>query len=604
MGSLFKRTERRPVPRGAEVVVKDGKRFARLKLRGKTVTAEIHTAPDGTETVGVKSPTYFAKFTDHTGRTVVRSTGCRDESTARQKLAGWEREVEQIRAGVLDATALDTARAAAGSIEPHLDAYEQSLIARDVSDMYRANAVRAIRRLMAEVPLASLRDLRREIVEPWFANAISGGMKARTRNYYRESILLFANWCRETGRVREHDLDKLPNADRRSNPVRPRRALTEDEFARLLAVARTRPLDDARTVRRGERKGQRVANLSSDAVKELDELGRERVLIYRTLILTGLRLTELRTLTVARLDLTPGAEVIRLESRNEKNGAGSTLPVRADLADELRQWIAEKNLTPADRLFTVPARLRLILDRDMKAAKIPKRDERGRTVDVHALRTTFATHLSTTGTTPRTAQAAMRHSDIKLTMGVYTDPALLDVRHALDRLPAFGLTENRDQKRDQLRDLEGQNVATSGKMEQSSDGSEVREQSAVNPCPGNEKTPVTTGVITGAVVPSSRADRIRTCDLLVPNQEPTPATAGNPSVSAPSTETVSKIVTSTPAPALPLAELLRQLAALSPAERQAIAALLAPSPVATDNRPSPPPAVPDDRCPLDTRGKG
>ena len=157
MGSLFKRTERRPVPRAAEIVEKDGKRFARWKLRGKTVAAGIVTAPDGTETVGVKSGIYFAKFRDHAGGIVVRSTGCRDESVARQKLGGWEKEVEQILAGALDATALDSARAAAGSIEPHLDAYEQSLIARAVSDVYRANAIRAVRRLLAEVPLKCLR---------------------------------------------------------------------------------------------------------------------------------------------------------------------------------------------------------------------------------------------------------------------------------------------------------------------------------------------------------------------------------------------------------------------------------------------------------------
>jgi hypothetical protein len=70
---------------------------------------------------------------------------------------------------------------------------------------------------------------------------------------------------------------------------------------------------------------------------------------------------------------------------------------------------------------------------------IDKRDERGRTIDVHALRTTFGTHLSKGGVVPRTAQAAMRHSDIKLTMGVYTDPKLLDVRGALDVLPDLPL---------------------------------------------------------------------------------------------------------------------------------------------------------------------
>lgn len=84
---------------------------------------------------------------------------------------------------------------------------------------------------------------------------------------------------------------------------------------------------------------------------------------------------------------------------------------------------------PATTLvYEVPAGLLRILDRDLKAAGIPKRDDRGRTVDGNAMRTTFGTLLSKTGTAPRTAQAALRHSDIKLTTGVYTDLRLPDLR--------------------------------------------------------------------------------------------------------------------------------------------------------------------------------
>jgi hypothetical protein len=93
-------------------------------------------------------------------------------------------------------------------------------------------------------------------------------------------------------------------------------------------------------------------------------------------------------------------------------------------------------------VFDVPAGLVRILDRDLVAAGIPKRDERGRTVDVHALRTTFGTLLSKTGAAPRTAQEAMRHSDIRLTMGTYTDPKLLDVAGAIEALPALPLSHH------------------------------------------------------------------------------------------------------------------------------------------------------------------
>jgi integrase len=87
----------------------------------------------------------------------------------------------------------------------------------------------------------------------------------------------------------------------------------------------------------------------------------------------------------------------------------------------------------------VPTALVKILDRDLKLAGIPKKDGRGWTVDVHAMRHTFGTLLSRGNVAPRTAQAAMRHSSIDLTMNVYTDPKLLDVAGALERLPDLSL---------------------------------------------------------------------------------------------------------------------------------------------------------------------
>jgi len=74
--------------------------------------------------------------------------------------------------------------------------------------------------------------------------------------------------------------------------------------------------------------------------------------------------------------------------------------------------------------------------------KIDKRDERGRTIDVHALRHSFGTLLSKGGVAPRTAQAAMRHSSIDLTMNTYTDPKLLDIEGALDSLPSLPLNSS------------------------------------------------------------------------------------------------------------------------------------------------------------------
>lgn len=56
--------------------------------------------------------------------------------------------------------------------------------------------------------------------------------------------------------------------------------------------------------------------------------------------------------------------------------------------------------------------------------------------------------MSQNGVAPRTAQSAMRHSKIDLTMNCYTDPRLLDVAGALDQLPELSLNRPASQKSD------------------------------------------------------------------------------------------------------------------------------------------------------------
>jgi hypothetical protein len=100
-------------------------------------------------------------------------------------------------------------------------------------------------------------------------------LSARSRNYYRQSLITFANWCVQTSRLGGHKLDRVPKAHERTDPRRQRRALTEEELRRLLAVAVVRPLTDARTVRRGKRKGEAYAELRADTVSRLNAIGRE-----------------------------------------------------------------------------------------------------------------------------------------------------------------------------------------------------------------------------------------------------------------------------------------------------------------------------------------
>src|SRR5258708_3395942 len=57
--------------------------------------------------------------------------------------------------------------------------------------------------------------------------------------------------------------------------------------------------------------------------------------------------------------------------------------------------------------------------------------------DFHALRRSLNTHMALAKVDPQTRQQVMRHSDIRLTLDVYTDKWLLPVSEAIRNLPSF-----------------------------------------------------------------------------------------------------------------------------------------------------------------------
>lgn len=92
MGTVFRKQTTRPLPPGAEIIVRKGERLARWKDRkGKTRTAPLTVGTGGTDRIVTESPYFVAKYRDGTGVVRVVPTGCRDETAARQVLADLER---------------------------------------------------------------------------------------------------------------------------------------------------------------------------------------------------------------------------------------------------------------------------------------------------------------------------------------------------------------------------------------------------------------------------------------------------------------------------------------------------------------------------------
>jgi integrase len=431
MGTVFKPIVTRLLPRGA--VVEDG--VARWRdMHGKPRETRVRETPRGT-CIQVQVRRYLARYRDAAGVVRTVATGCRDEAAARAVLVDLERRAELVKAGVLSPAQDAVADHRRASVAHHIDGYVASLSARGCAERHVRSVRKRLSLLFGECQFRSLRDVNRDAVERWLGQGANLRRSARTRNTYAIAAKAFLNWCVETDRLVGNPLARLARADEQADRRRQPRALSEAELARLLDAARRRPLAEALQFNRGWRKGQNGARLRPQTRAKLERLGLERALAYKTLVLTGLRLGELRAIRACDLD----GDQIRLAARHAKNREAAVIPIRPDLAAELGRWIALEPGPPDRALFRLSANQVKVFDRDLRFAGIPKRDERGRTVCVHSLRHTFATLMSRGGVAPRVAQAAMRHSTIDLTMQVYTDPRLLDVAAALEMLPELPL---------------------------------------------------------------------------------------------------------------------------------------------------------------------
>ena len=275
---------------------------------------------------------------------------------------------------------------------------------------------------------------------------------ASVYNGFVEGWINFGNWCigkRGKGkrshfngekRLQNNPFQGMYRMDEQADRRRKARALTEHELVRLLTscpskAPRRRVNDSTRQEqRKATRQGFRETprRTDSDGSRtgfDLQNGGDDRTPQKRA------------SWTLEVHDLSFGdVPFIKLRHTNEKSRQGSVLPMRSDVAAELRKWTAGKS--PSDRVFYVSSRLLDILDRDLEAAGIPKVDDQGYVVHIHALRHSFGTHLSIAGVAPRTAQAATRHSSIDLTMNTYTDVRLLGTAEAVESLPSFDASDS------------------------------------------------------------------------------------------------------------------------------------------------------------------
>jgi integrase len=367
------------------------------------------------------------------GGRVKRIPAYTDKKASQTKLADWLRAEERGEVGLSDPFKKHLDR----PVLDHLAEYIKALKTGSRNPDYPAEVERTLKRLFTARKVVALRNLTPDVVQQYLADLDVG---ATTKNLHRTYVVSFFNYLVGAGRLPVNPVNKV-NVKRakakETEERRERRALRPSEIRLLLAAVKEYPLKAASTNAGGRSKKRtpRPAKPSPETVAKLVHRGRERLLLYRLALTTGLRRGEISRVRVKHLDL--GRQpLIDLPGNLTKNGKRACILVIPLLAEELRRWIEDTGRGPNDRLLNVPARNNLskMHRAHVALAGISYQDEKGRYCDFHSLRKSANTYLRRCGIPPKERQLFLRHGRLELTTETYDDDQLTGMASVFRRL--------------------------------------------------------------------------------------------------------------------------------------------------------------------------
>jgi len=337
----------------------------------------------------------------------------------RERLAAW---------GLLSGHA----KAAGKTLKAHVEDWRVYLLARGRTTKHVAMACSHVLKVI-EGRFTYCADVKASSVVEYLGELKRLGTSARTANAFLQSIKSFCRWLCADGRATLNPLAYLSATETRTDRRRVRRALTVDEVRALLTTTEQEP----------DRHGL---------------AGTDRALLYRLAIESGLRASELASLTRESFHLAGASPTATVLAGYSKHRREDVLQLRHDTAVRLRLLVGQ--LLPGAHVFRLHKhpRYALMLQADLAAARLtwlaeaktPKERQRreesdflrdadssGRVIDFHSLRHTTGTLLCAAGVHPRVAQSLLRHSTVDLTMSLYTHPYAEQETDAIAKLPDF-----------------------------------------------------------------------------------------------------------------------------------------------------------------------
>jgi integrase/recombinase XerD len=256
------------------------------------------------------------------------------------------------------------------------------------------------------------------------AALVRAGLGNTTVNMRLGALQGMLRWAVRMRLIAESPIEQVQPLPQNERTLRRRRrALSEDEIQRLIAAAE--------------------AEDRQCAVRSVPQAA-----FFACALSTGLRYGELRLLAWGAVDFDNA--MLHVRGEHAKSGKSRAIPLRRDLLlalaelARIQKRFLGREVVAADRVFLAPRggpwlacsnNANRVLLRLLEAARIPRLDEAGRKIDLHALRHSFATRLARTGASMAHTQLLMGHSDVRLTARVYLHVEAENTRGAIDALP-------------------------------------------------------------------------------------------------------------------------------------------------------------------------
>lgn len=323
-----------------------------------------------------------------------------DKRVAEKLAREWVEREERRRAGLLPDERL--LQAASRPLREYLADYVGDLRARKCTYQYVWDVEARVLHLLNECGWKMVADVTVEGFTHWRSRC--RGKAAKTLNGYLQAMRSFLQWMKKRGYVNGEPLANVDLIDARGRETFTRVAYTVEEFQRLLNVSGPRGV------------------------------------LYLAAVQTAFRRKALYGLTWADVQLDTVPPCINLPARLSKNRTALRQPIKAALAEALRQ-LRPSDAKPTDRVFggkLLPSRGLDHLKADLKCAGLEYETADRAKRDFHAFRHTAATWGGNTGVAGPLLQAFTGHKTASQVTR-YIHPEHLGTQAIIDRLPDFKL---------------------------------------------------------------------------------------------------------------------------------------------------------------------